>query len=362
MMQRDTRPLLALLALLAAIGLVAGLSAGMARLGQFEPAASLADRHAVFVLCGFFGTLICLERAVATGWLAALAIPAASAAAGALLWFDPLAAGLLFVLAGIGLAGLTVQAALVIRSLFAIVLVVGAVLWPMGTLWWLVEGETTAAGYIWLGFLILTITAERIELSRLRAPSPASQAALAAILFVFCLSLLGGEPLAGSSWLLALSLFALAVWLLANDIALITVQGRGLARFSAIALLGGYGWMIVAAAGLLLLPPSVSSAGHDLYVHAIGLGFVLSMVFAHAPIILPSVTGVDVRYSAPLYIPLLLLHVATALRAASDLTSIPDLRSASAWLTLFTLALYVLLLARTIGRKGKHKVAAGTGR
>ena len=361
-MLRYARPFLALLAVVALTGLAAGLSAGMARLGQLEPAADLADRHAVFILCGFFGTLICLERAVAAGSIIAMAVPAASAAAGLLLWFDPQAAGVLFVIAGAGLVGLAVQTALAVRSLFAIVLVAGALLWPTGTLLWLVDGGTTGAGYIWLGFLILTITAERIELSRLRRPSPTSQAVLAATLLVFCLSLLGGEPLAGSSWLLALSLFALAVWLLANDIALITVHGRGLARFSAIALLGGYGWMVIAAVGLLLLPPAGSSPGHDLYLHAIGLGFVLSMVFANAPIILPAVTGVGVRYTPALYFPLALLHVATALRAASDLTTVPDVKPVSAWLTLVTLGLYALLLARTIRRSAEHASSSDTGR
>lgn len=352
-MSRDFRPVLGLVALIALAGLVTGLSAGLARLGVFEGAATIADRHAVFVLCGFFGTLISLERAVATGAPAAFSIPGLSALASVLLWIDPLAAGLLFVVAGAGLATLCLKTVLSLRSLFAVVLAMGALLWPLGTMLWLVHGDTIGAGYVWLGFLILTITAERIELSRLRSVPKASETVLAAILLLFCLALLSGAPLTGSgpSWLLALSLAALAVWLLCHDIALVTVKGRGLARFSALALLSGYGWLLVAALGLVLEPPSECSSGHDLYLHAIGLGFVLSMVFAHAPIILPAVTGLRVSYSPALYLPLALLQGATALRVRSDLASSLDLRPLSAWLTLACLFLYALLLARTLKRR-----------
>jgi hypothetical protein len=352
-MSRDFRPIHGLLAVVAVSGMVTGLSSGFARLGIFESAAAIADRHAAFVLCGFFGTLISLERAVASGTAAALWIPGLAAAASLLLWLDPLAAGLVFVIAGAGLASLCLKAALSLRSLFSIVLTVGALLWPLGTLLWLVQGTTMEAGYVWLGFLILTITAERIELARLRKFSSRSAAALAGILLLFCIALLGGEPLArsGPSWLLSVSLAGLAIWLLGNDIALITLQGRALARYSAVALLCGYGWLLVAALGLVLAPPSIDPEGHDLYLHAIGLGFVLSMVFAHAPIILPAVTGLRVSYSPALYLPLALLQGATALRVGSDLSSNADLRPQSAWLTLACLVLYALLLARTLRRR-----------
>ncbi len=102
---------------------------------------------------------------------------------------------------------------------------------------------------------------------------------------------------------LAASLAVLAIWLVSVDVARRTVRGSGLARFSAVCLLAGYGWLTVAAALLILLPPAATTFGHDAAVHAIGLGFVLSMVFAHAPIILPAVAGLPVRYGPLLYGP-----------------------------------------------------------
>ena len=51
-------------------------------------------------------------------------------------------------------------------------------------------------------------------------------------------------------------------------------------------------------------------------MHAIFLGFVMSMIFAHAPVIVPSVLGRPLPFRNYLYIPLALLHVSLILRLA----------------------------------------------
>jgi hypothetical protein len=55
----------------------------------------------------------------------------------------------------------------------------------------------------------------------------------------------------------------------------------------------------------------------DLAVHALALGFVFSMIFAHAPIIVPVVAGTTVRFSPFFYVPLGLLHASLALRVTA---------------------------------------------
>jgi succinate-acetate transporter protein len=57
---------------------------------------------------------------------------------------------------------------------------------------------------------------------------------------------------------------------------------------------------------------------YDAAVHALGLGFVFSMVFGHAPIIVPAVLRVNVRYHPMFYGPLALLHASLAVRIAGD--------------------------------------------
>ncbi|SHN08678.1 hypothetical protein [Roseibium suaedae] len=341
-----------LLGLCAAISLAVGLAAGLSRLGLLDFAVSIADRHGAFMLCGFFGTLISLERAVASGQSSAFLVPGLSAAGAVLLFLDPVASGLLFGMAGLGLLGLTAQAAFRLPQLFTGIMVIGAALWPAGTIWWLLGGGLPEASYYWLSFLVMTITAERIELARLRMTGAGAAKVLTAIVALFCLALVAGEPLSGDFGvstlvLMPLALVCLAVWLAANDIARTTIRKCGLARFSAFALLAGYGWMVIAAALLVILPPAQTASGHDAVIHALGLGFVLSMVFAHAPIILPAVAGARVRYVPALYLPLALLQLSCLLRTSGDLFGKTDFVSLSAWLTLGSLLVYAGLLAGT---------------
>lgn len=340
------------LGLLAAGSLAAGFAAGLSRLGLLELSAVPPDLHGAFMLSGFFGTLISLERAVASGQKPALIVPALSAAAAGLLFISPSASALLFVVAGAGLLVLTAHAAIRLPQLFTGVMLTGAALWPAGTFWWLAGGSLAEASYYWLSFLILTITAERIELARLRKTGAGAAKALTGIVALLCLALASGEPLAQhlgleTPVLLPLALVLLAFWLITHDIARTTVRKTGLARFSAVALLSGYGWMIAAAALLVLRPPALAVFGHDAVIHALGLGFVLSMVFAHAPVILPAVAGVRVRYTPSLYLPLALLQLSCALRVSGDLATQSGLREGAAWLSLISLVLYGGLLAAT---------------
>ena len=55
---------------------------------------------------------------------------------------------------------------------------------------------------------------------------------------------------------------------------------------------------------------------YDAELHAIFLGFVMSMIFAHAPVIVPAVLGRPLPFRRSLYVPLALLHVSLILRLA----------------------------------------------
>jgi hypothetical protein len=69
------------------------------------------------------------------------------------------------------------------------------------------------------------------------------------------------------------------------------------------------------------------------------------MIFAHAPIILPAVTGLRVQFHPWLYVPLALLHLSVALRVGSDLAEWVEGRMASGVLTIVALAAYAIVLA-----------------
>ena len=64
--------------------------------------------------------------------------------------------------------------------------------------------------------------------------------------------------------------------------------------------------------------PWPGTPAYDAALHALLLGFVFSMVFGHAPIILPAVLRVALPYHRSFYVPLQLLHASVALRLLGD--------------------------------------------
>src|SRR5690606_14049748 len=113
-----------------------------------------------------------------------------------------------------------------------------------------------------------------------------------------------------------------------SDVARRFVRGTGLPRFAATGILTGYGWL--ALAGLLWTGGGTVWAGatYDAVVHAVFLGFTISMIFVHAPVILPAVLRRPLPYHPVLYAPLALLHLSLVARLGlGDLAG-----SAQAWI------------------------------
>jgi hypothetical protein len=63
---------------------------------------------------------------------------------------------------------------------------------------------------------------------------------------------------------------------------------------------------------------AANDASYDGKLHTIFLGFVMSMVFGHAPIIVPSVLGVAVPYRRVYWVHVVLLHGGLAVRMLGD--------------------------------------------
>lgn len=314
------------LVLLAVLALLAGLWAGLIRLGWTLPPLQphLAGAHGPLMVAGFLGTVIGLERAVALGRRPAYAAPALTGAGGLALLIglpSPLGPALV-ALGSLGLV--VVNLALVRRqpSLFTFALTLGALAWLAGNLLWLVGWPVYRLALLWAGFLILTIAGERLELSRIGRPPPLAHSLFLVALGLF-LAGLAAAALA-PSWgprLAGLGALALALWLARYDIARRTVRQPGATRYIALALLAGYLWL--AFGGGLLLLRGLPPAGplYDASLHALFLGFVFSMVFGHALLIFPGVMGLTLAFGRRLYLPLGLLHASLALRLLADLAS-----------------------------------------
>lgn len=309
------------LLLLGMLSLLGGLLAGLARLGWSvpAPAAEAAAFHGPLMIAAFFGTVVSLERAVALGRRWAYLAPLAAGLSGVLLLAGqaPWLSQVLGCLGALVLLAASIQALRRQLALHAQVLVLGALCWLLASLYWLFGGDTASASYGWLLFLILTIAGERLELTRF-LPTPA--AAKKVFSAIVALLLAGGLLSAvDDGRVFALGLLLLAGWLLRYDIARRNLAADALPRFVAICLLAGYLWL--ALAGLLGLAGAFAPGQpwRDAALHALGLGFIFSMVIGHAPIIFPAVMRVRIPWSPLFYLPLVLLHLGLLLRVGAVL-------------------------------------------
>jgi hypothetical protein len=264
--------------------------------------------------------VISLERAVALGRPWAYATPLCAGLSGIVL------------LAGFGIAGMALMALaaalfflsnIVVlqrqRSLETATLLAGAAAWLAGNLM-VFYGQ--AAVPWWIAFFALTIGAERLELSRYLKRPPAVRIAF----MVLAAAILVLPPFPAA---LGAALVLLALWLSAFDLARVTVRQSGLPRYVAACLLAGYFWLAVGGALMAF------SLAYDAALHAIFVGFVFSMVFGHAPVILPAVLRARFPYRAFLYVPLALLHASLAVRVALS-------TEAGAWGNAAAVALFIV--------------------
>jgi hypothetical protein len=171
-----------------------------------------------------------------------------------------------------------------------------------------------------MGFLLLTIVGERLELSRLlRLPQRRYTAFVAATSLFLVGLVITQTDLDLGTRLIGTGLMALTLWLVRHDIARRTIRQSGLRRFIAVCLLSGYVWLGVSGILALRFGGLVAGPYYDAMLHTFFLGFVFAMIFGHAPIILPAVMGWEINFRRTFYLHLGLLHVSLLLRIVSDL-------------------------------------------
>jgi hypothetical protein len=304
-----------------ALLLLAAVAGGLLHVGVVLPGTGdaawlgyAAGFHAALMICGFLGSVIGIERAVAVKRRLAFVAPAASALGGLCLLLGQAPAGAwLFVAASI--AFVAVNLVVVHRQLAAhtVLLLLGALAWLTGNLLFASGVERAAPLPWWFAFLVMTIAAERLEMTRVMRRGPEVGLLLFAVLVLM---------LAGAAWfvsspapgglLFGIALTLLAAWFGWFDVARRTIRAHGLARYMAVALLSGYAWLAVA--GLAWIGMAFGLPLRDAALHALGLGFIVSMMMGHAPVILPAVARVKLTFGSWFYLPLIVLHASLVLR------------------------------------------------
>jgi hypothetical protein len=357
------RPLLAL----AFASLLAGIVGGLLRLGVLLPgiganawAGDAAIGHAALMICAFFGTTIGIERAVALKRRVAFAAPLASVLGGALqvLGHGP-AAALCFVAAAAVFTGANVVIVRRQAAPHTALLLVAALAWLAGALLALGAAGNAAVLPLWFTFLVLTIAAERLEMTRLMRRRAGAQPLLLALVALLCGgALLAALAPAAGGLLYGVALVGLAAWLGLFDVARRTVRVGGLTRYMALCLLAGYAWL--AMGGLAWIALALGhAAARDAALHALGLGFVFSMVMGHAPVILPAVARIKLAFGRWQYLPLLALHASLLLRLAGSAWD-PRVRALGGALNGVAIVLFVLTIATSalVWRIGASKAPA----
>jgi len=307
---------------LAALSLVVAVAGGLLRACPAPAPPTLpawllsgAVSHAALMICGFLGTVVGMERAVAARKPLAFVAPLASACGAALLILGEQGAGSLAIMVAAGTFVL-VNVRIVRRQPAAhtALLLLGAVSWLTGSVMY--AAGTGAPIPWWFAFLVMTVAAERLEMTRLTRRAPHAELQLCGTMAL----LVAGAALSSATVTLAttgtglfgVSLVLLALWLFRHDIARRTIFSDGLSRYMAICLLTGYCWLAVSGIGWIGLAAGLPL--RDMALHALGLGFIVGMMMAHAPVILPALTRIRLRFGLLFYLPLLALHVSLMVR------------------------------------------------
>lgn len=318
------------LLVLAAIGLLSGLYAGLIRLGLLstaEPAVS-PIAHGPLMINGFLGTLIGLERAAALEHKWAYAAPVFMAASTILLLIGlPIPSNWALIIGSLGLTAVMGYLYYLQPKIYHLIMALGAASLLAGNVLFVAHFPIYELVGWWAAFPMLTIFGERLELNRIMRPPKRAQYLFTALITGWIAALIITHFDRNIGWSIAsLLLIGIAGWLIQYDIARKTIKSIEWTKYSAICLLTGYSWLIFA--GLYGLWYGFPTAGsiYDGLLHMLLVGFVFSMIFAHASVIIPSLSGKLVTWHSYFYLPLFLLHGFLMVRIIGDMMGLSQIR------------------------------------
>lgn len=327
------------------IALAVGICTGLVRLGVNAPLSALSEYHGPLLICGLFGTLTSLERAAMSHRRMDYLAPILCAAGTVLVLYGATwVGGLSYVLAAVAVSASTVRSMFGKRTLFASALAVSALAWLTGNIVWLYTASAPEAAGWWLAFLTFVIGGERLEFGGPR-PRGRSFSLLfwASLVFV----VVGGwTTIADPAGALAfgIGLILCSLWMIRNDIEFCMSFHRGEVRFLAINLAVGYVWLAIGGFILTATAFGASAFSYDMTIHAVVIGFAVSMVFGHALLIFPSIVRAKLAFSRMLYAPVVLLHAALALRIAGGLAEWNEARMFSGSMTALSLVAFAAIV------------------
>jgi succinate dehydrogenase hydrophobic anchor subunit len=95
-------------------------------------------------------------------------------------------------------------------------------------------------------------------------------------------------------------------------------------------------------------------------LHAVFVGFVISMIFGHAPIIFPAILGLPINFRPAFYIHLILLHASLALRVIANYANAHTLRMWGGLLNEVAILLFIVMTVLSIRSSLNQKKTSPT--
>ncbi len=345
-MLRTSNLLFTLLLITAGGSLLLGLYTGLLRMGMTAAADLHLNNgilHGPLMINGFLGTLISLERAAALQKPWTYTAPVCLALAMLLLLAGQPVTGGFFLIAGTVVLVCILGYLFVLQSVtYHAIMVLAGLSLLTGNILYMQGQPVYELVFWWVAFPMLTIFGERLELNRIMRPPIKAVYLFAAmiILWVIMVALLHLDK--NLPWyLMSLLLIAMAIWLIRYDVARKTIKSVEWTRYSAICLLSGYGWLILCGIYGLAAGFPVAGPSYDALLHMVFVGFVFSMIFAHAAVIFPALTGIMIPYHTYFYLPFGLLHGFLLVRVIGDLAWIPVLQTIGSYGNVAAILLFI---------------------
>jgi hypothetical protein len=291
---------------------------GWIRIGWNFPITNVAAQHGALMVNSFLASLIFLERTVTfrNKWI--LLLPFVNALSVVAFAFNlPVLAQLVFIACSCGFVVMCAYFIYRYKETYYFIFLVGAFCLLVGNVILYKTNFYPSAVTWWIGFLLFTIVAERLELSRFLNLSNFKRNLLWGSLGLVLIALILPFHLQGNI-VLAVSIATTALWLLKYDMARHSIKVKGQHRYSGLLLIVGYVWLLITP--VLLIVQDRFVFGYDAVLHSFFIGFIFSMIFSHAVIILSAVTKLTVKLYHPfLYVWFGLLQVSLIIRIVADL-------------------------------------------
>ncbi|MEM4280828.1 MAG: hypothetical protein QXT61_05300 [Candidatus Caldarchaeum sp.] len=293
-----------------------------------------AQYHGALMAVGFLAALIAAERAISlTNVLMAVASIYFSSGGLLLAVGFKLLTDVLWMGGALAFMIWTIWMWLKFRGNFSnLFFTFAAVLLLVGVVFFILGFPRVSYGLAWAGFFAAFIVGERMDMLKITKAS-----ALSYVIAGLSLPVAAAGSLFLSKNLMAAMFGLLLYSAVRHDVALRFVMRPGFSRYLAIGLGTAYLWLAVSTVLWSL------AASLDIILHSIFLGFVGTMVFTHAPIILPAILKIKHIYSPSLYIPFTMLQASTAMRIFSAATLNVGLWSLSGLVTVLSVIVFILL-------------------